>query len=470
VKTPGKLFRTTAFKLSAAYFVLFSFGAILVLGGVGQRVEGVLDEQIAESVDAEIHRLSEQYTEGGLRELVLAVERRARAPGGSLFLVTSYTGDFIAGNIVASPALTGEEGALEETTYRRRGEADDREHPALARLFILPGGFRLLVGHDTEDHRVLRQILRRGLGASLFWLALVGTLGGLFVAYRVLERVDEISASARRIMAGDLSERLSVTGAGDELDRLAENLNALLARIGELMRGLREVSDNIAHDLKTPLTRLRNRAEEVSRADMSVDDYRAALGAIIEESDGLIRIFDALLMIARAEAGQCGGAMSDVDVGKIAGDIVELYEPVAEEKGARLESSFENGLAVNGNRELLGQAFGNLLDNALKYGVEGERPSVAVSARQIGEQIEICVADHGPGVAPEDRERALGRFVRLETSRSRPGSGLGLSLAAAVARLHHGSLRLEDNAPGLRVVFSLPRLRTAPGAPPSARV
>ena len=210
------------------------------------------------------------------------------------------------------------------------------------------------------------------MGTSLFWLALIGTLGGLYVAYRMLERVDELSATARRIMYGDLSERLPTSEAGGELDRLAGNLNAMLERIGQLMQGLREVSDNIAHDLKTPLTRLRNRAEAALRGDKSAEEYRAALAAVIDESDSLIRIFNALLMIARAEAGNLSGGMEEVDVGGITDEIVELYEPLAEELGASLEVETQKGLVAHGNRELLGQALGNLVDNALKYGVGGE--------------------------------------------------------------------------------------------------
>ncbi len=461
MKALGKLFRTTAFKLSLTYLVLFSFGAWMVLGSVGWRVKEVLDEQISHTVEAEIQGLAEQYSEGGIRQLALAVQHRVQAPGSSIYLVTTYTGDVVAGNITGSSMLPAESGELIETTYQRSGGLDDGTHLALARLFVLPGGFRLVVGHDIEDHEVLRKILRHGLGASLFWLVLVGTMGGLFVAHRLIERVDIMSASARRIMAGDLDQRLSVTGAGDELDRLAENFNAMLSRISELMTGLREVSDNIAHDLKTPLTRLRNRADEVVRSNAGPEENRAALNSIIEESDGLIRVFDALLMIARAEAGYSSDNMSAVDVGEVARDIVELYGPVAEEQGARIQLFLEPGLLVFGNRELLGQVLVNLVDNAIKYGLEGAEPSIAVQARHSGNFIEISVADHGPGVAQKDRERVTGRFVRLENSRSRPGSGLGLSLASAVAHLHHGALRIDDNAPGLRVIISLPRFRPA---------
>jgi signal transduction histidine kinase len=451
----GRLFRTTAFKLSVAYLILFSLGAALVLGGVGYRVRGVLDEQFSQSIDAEVQRLAERYAEGGIRRLILAVEQRARMPGGSLFLVTSFNGDYLAGNIAPSMTLPTKSGPLIETDYHRL-DLDDRERQALIRVVELPGGFRLLVGHDTEDHEILRRILRRGLGASLLWLVSIGTLGGLFVAHRMLDRVDVLSASARRIMAGDLDQRLEVSGAGDEFDRLAENLNAMLARIGALMTGLREVSDNIAHDLKTPLTRLRNRAEEAVRVNAGKEDCRVALGAVIDEADALIGVFDALLLIARAEAGYSSDLMAPFDASEAAKDIVELYEPLAEERGVTIASSIEPGLFVLGHRELIGRALVNLVDNALKYGVEGSSPHIDVAARRVGAGVEISVADHGPGVPPQDRERVTARFVRLDNARNRPGSGLGLSLAAAVARLHQGALQLADNQPGLRVTLVLP--------------
>jgi signal transduction histidine kinase len=460
IKAFGKLFRTTVFKLSLVYLVLFSIGAGLVLARVGSRVEDVLDEQTTQTVNAEIRGLSEQYSEGGIRQLVQAVERRVLSPGSSLYLVTTHTGDVVVGNIAAWPDIAWVGTEVAEARYQRASEKGVY-YRALVRQFDLPGGFRLLVGHDIEDHRILRQILARALGTSLFWLVLVGTLGGLFVAYRVLERVDIMSASARRIMAGDLNERLPVNGTGDELDRLAANFNAMLERIGELMTGLSEVSDNIAHDLKTPLTRLRNRAEEVLRSNATNEGYREALTGIIDESDGLIRVFNALLMITRAEAGYSCDELNEFDAGQVTADIGEIYEPLAEEQGARLEVEAQTGLTVRGNRELLGQALVNLVDNALKYGATEQGAMVKARARRIGDRVEIEVADHGLGIPAADRERVTGRFVRLENARSRPGSGLGLSLAAAVARLHHGEMRIEDNEPGLRVVITLPAMPAA---------
>jgi signal transduction histidine kinase len=489
----GKLFRTTAFKLSLAFFALSAIGAGLVLAAVAWQVQSVVDDQIAQTIAAEADGLSEQYAQGGIRRLGAIVNARARQPGSSLYLLTDNAGEPLAGNVARLPQDALDHPGVIETDY----ETDDEAHPgrhAMARIFVLPGGFRLLVGHDLGDRARIGAVMVRALAISLIFLTGLGALGGLFVARRVLNRIDAMSGSARTIMAGDMAERLPVSGSGDELDRLAENLNAMLARIGELMAGLREVSDNIAHDLKTPLTRLRNHAEAALRSRGDAADYRTALERTIEESDGLIRIFNALLMIARADAGTDRAAMNEFDVGEAARTIAELYEPVADEAGAHLTVETEPGLVLRGNRELIGQTIANLLDNALKYGADAtaetapapiaDGPLVAgalalapathsargadvrLSAHRVGDQIEIVVADHGRGVAPENRARVLDRFVRLEGARSRPGSGLGLSLAAAVARLHGGAVRLEENEPGLRVVVALPATPLLIGPPP----
>ena len=455
----GKLFRTTAFKLSLAYLIMFAFGASLVLLRVGVNVKNLIDEQIDQTVEAEITGLAEQYSQGGIRRLVDTVERRARQPGSSLYLVTTFAGESIAGNVAQLPPGVLEHPGLTETGYLRTGE-EVAHHRALARIFLLPGGFRLLVGRDLEDRETLRRVLVQALLTSLFWLTVVGTAGGIFVAVRVLRRVDAMTASAHSIMSGDLTRRRPQTGSGDELDRLAQNLNAMLDRIGELMKGLKEVSDNIAHDLKTPLTRLRNGVEQALRTAGSPAEYQGALEKVLEESDGLIRIFNALLMIARLEAGTELEGMSDFDLAEVARDVAELYDPVAEEQGLPLTIDTQPGLMMHGNRELIGQALANLVDNALKHGVveaaDEARPPVSIQAHRAADRLEFVVADHGTGIAPADRTRVLERFVRLEGSRSRPGSGLGLSLATAVARLHGGALRLEDNEPGLRVVLSFP--------------
>ena len=317
----GKLLRTTAFKLSLAFLVMFAIVAGLLLARVGSTVRSLIDEQTRQTIDAELNGLAEQYRQGGIRRLVQAVERRASRPGASLYLVTTFTGERVAGNVAQLPPGALDTPGAIEAEYSHVDEQVSAGH-ALARIFVLPGGFRLLVGRDLAERETLSKVLFETLLIALFWLTLIGAAGGLFVARRVLRRVDAMTASAYGIMAGDLAQRLPLAGSNDELDRLAINLNAMLERIGELMRGLKEVSDNIAHDLRTPLTRLRNGAEEALRLRTSPDEYRAALEKVIEESDGLIRIFNALLLIARAEAGTERETMNDFNLSAVARDVL----------------------------------------------------------------------------------------------------------------------------------------------------
>jgi hypothetical protein len=469
----GKLVRTTAFKLSFAYLTVFALFAALLLAYVAWNTWRLITEQIVQTVDAEITGLSEQYRLAGIRRLVVIVDARSRRPGSSLYLVAQQGNEGLAGNVRPLDPTILERTGWAEVGYRRLDEANSAERHALVRVFQLPGGFRLLVGRDLEERERLRTIIVAAARWSIGVVVVLGLAGGFFITRRVLKRVDAITGSTQIIMAGDFSGRLPTAGSGDEFDRLADNLNDMLERIEALMRGLKEVSDNIAHDLKTPLTRLRNRAESALRVSSSEADYRAALEATIEESDALIRTFNALLMIARAESGQARDNMVEFDAGEIARDVGELYEPLAEEEGLALKIDAEGALPVHGNRELVSQALANLVDNAIKYAaphtpaqadaqetsetVNGVVPEIMISARDAGDRIEFSVADGGPGIPPHERLHAVERFARLETSRSQPGSGLGLSLASAVASLHGGELKLEDNGPGLRATLALPR-------------
>jgi signal transduction histidine kinase len=462
----GKLLRTTAFRLTLVYLTVFALFAVFLLAYFAWNTRRLITEQITQTVDAEITGLAEQYRQGGIRRLVFVVDARSRRPGSSLYLVTTRAGEGLAGNVGSLATGILETSGWTETAYRRLDDPDGAQHHALVRVFQLPAGFRLLVGRDLEERERLHDIVLAAGRWSLAIVIVLGVAGGFFVTRRVLKRVDAMTETTRKIMDGDLAGRLPIAGTGDELDRLATNLNAMLERIEALMHGLKEVSDNIAHDLKTPLTRLRNRCEEALRLAEDESQYRAALESTIEESEALIRTFNALLMIARAESGQARDGMIDFDVAEIARGVGELYEPLADDKGIHLKVEAPAATPVHGNRELISQALANLVDNAIKYGAEmnGANAEIVVTARGEGDRILLAVADSGRGIPAPDRGRAVDRFVRLEESRSQPGSGLGLSLAAAIARLHGGELKLEDNHPGLKTVISLPRAGSVPSA------
>jgi signal transduction histidine kinase len=462
----GKLIRTTAFRLTLVYLFLFALFAASLLGYFAWNTRRLITEQITTTVNAEVGEISEIYARRGLVGLARTMEYRALRPGANLYLVTTPAGQAVAGNVGSlAPGVMGTEG-WSETLYRRIGQ-DDVDHRALVRVTELDNGFRLLIGRDLEERRRLFGIVAKAAQWSILVVVVLGIGGGIFVSRRVLQRIDAMTGTTQRIMAGDLSGRLLVGRSGDELDRLASNLNAMLERIEALMMGLKEVSDNIAHDLKTPLTRLRNRAEEALASSGSEAEYRAALERTIEESDGLIRTFNALLMIARAESGQARDNMDDFDAAEVAGGIHELYEPLAEDGGMTLKvrTAFA---PLHGNRELISQALANLVENAIKYGrpvsaaqslsagaVAGSR-EILIEARREGGEVLLSVTDHGPGIPEADRRHAVERFVRLDASRSQPGSGLGLSLASAVATLHDGQLRLGDAHPGLIATLAVP--------------
>lgn len=453
----ARLVRTTAFKLLAAYLVVFALFAVSVIVYTAWHTRALIQGQVADDLDREVVGLSDQYRIGGIQRLVYVIDRRTRRPGSSIYVLSNFQGEVLAANVTDLPIGLLDKEGTRFTTYNRPDDPVAKSHVAFVQTMFLPGGYRLLVGRDIEERDTLRDLVARPAQWAVVLIVVLGLAGGVFVTRRVLKRIDSMTATAETIMAGNLSGRLALAGTEDEFDRLAHSLNAMLDRIEGLMVGLKEVSDNIAHDLKTPLTRLRNRAEEALRTARTEEAWRAALEATIEESAGLIRTFDALLMIARAEAGQGRATMGDVDLAEIAEAVSELYEPLADEQGLDLTVSAVPA-TVHGVKELLAQALSNLIDNAIKYGrpADGGRGRIAVTLTRDGAEAVLAVADTGPGIPAADRERVVERFVRLEASRTRPGSGLGLSLVGAVARLHGGTLAFSDNRPGLVATFRLP--------------
>lgn len=465
-----RLFRTTAFKLSLIYLAVFTLFAGFLILYIASNTAQLVSFQIREALDLELKALADQYRIGGIRRLTRTIERRSRQPGASLYLVTNADGERIVGNVESLPisVLQKPDPRIQPIPYTRFGDDEGADRPlALVRVFELSGGYTALVGRDMGERARFIAIIRRSLMLTAGLMVVLGLASWLFVSRRVMKRIDSVADTSRQIMAGDLSGRLEVTGTGDEFDRLAVSLNTMLGRIERLMSGLKDVSDNIAHDLKTPLTRMRNRVETALTTSASEQDYRDALQATIDESDQLIRTFNALLMIARVEAGSSPAKFSAVDAAELIRDVCELYEPLAEDAGIAFKLHAVGPAILKGNRELLSQALANLLDNAIKYCRQLDSDArIDVYLTVDRSQATISVADNGPGIAPDDLERVTERFVRLEASRSMPGAGLGLSLVTAVAEMHGGELVLSDNAPGLKASLVLPVKEKADGQQP----
>lgn len=454
-----RILRTNAFRLAALYFVLFAASVLAVLMFIYFSTADFVERQTEETINAEITGLAEQYQQRGLAGLIDIIRGRiaAQRSDTALYLITDSNQRPLAGNLSGWPQAISTRPGWISFPVKTQGRPGNDTDMAIASVFELAGDYRLLVGRDMHDAALFRQRLTHTLGWAAAMTLALGILGGMFTTRNMLARVEAVNRTSTRIIHGDLAQRVPLTGSGDEFDQLATNLNAMLEQIERLMAGMRQVTDNIAHDLRTPLARLRARLEVTLLERPDASRYAEALRETIAEADRLLGTFNALLSIAEAEAGSRRETMAVVDLAEIARSVAELYEPVADDKGLVLAATSDPTLPVNGDRHLLSQAIANLLDNALKYTPTG---SVTLTARQTDGAVRVEVADSGPGVPPDRREAVFDRFVRLEGSRSTPGNGLGLSLVRAVAKLHGGEVWLEDNDPGLKAVFTLPLAET----------
>jgi signal transduction histidine kinase len=440
---------------------LFGIAFALVIGALYLSTVRLIEHQTAATVAAELNGLADRYRDEGLAGLANSVLRRVGdADPDAVYLLARPDGVPITGNLTSWP-----DGAVSDGTWVRlelfRESSGAAPHTVGTRSFRLPTGHLLLVGRDFSAQQDFRRNLLAIFLAALTLTVALGIAGGMLMSRNLLRRIDAVSEAGRRIMAGDLAERLPTDRSGDEFDRLAGGLNRMLARIEELLLGMRVVSESMSHDLRSPLTRLRNRAELASRdagcdADAALRD---ALAQTVADTDSVLATFNALTEIAQAEAGTARHEMALLDLARLVRDAGELYAPLAEDKGIRFDVDAAEAVTVRGHGQLLSQAVANLIDNAIKYTPAGGAVEVAVGSDPGGAR--LTVADSGPGVPAADRDRVLERFVRLDVSRSAPGSGLGLSLVAAVVRLHDGRMTLDDARPGaampgLRVVWEFP--------------
>lgn len=453
----ARLLRTSTFRLALIYLAPFGLIVLVLFGFLYLGTLELIDAQTNATIDAETRGLAEQYGERGLSRLIEVVAERSGTKGekGSVYLLTGPDLHPLAGNLAGWPEdATLKGGWLSFEVERGRG-GQTTTHEIRAKPFRLAGGFRLLVGRDMAERAEFQDVIAKTLAWALGITLVLGIAGALYLSQKLLRRVDAVAETSRTIVHGELGRRVPLDGSGDEFDRLSTSLNEMLDQIEQLMTGMRAVTDSLAHDLRSPLTRLKGRIEVTLRGAADLERYRETLEQTIADTDAILTTFNALISIAQAEAGAARASMTRLELGQIARDAFELYEPVAERKGLTLKQDVTDGIIIVGHGQLLAQSVANLLDNAIKYTPAGGH--VAVAVRDAGERAELIVADTGPGIPAADRERVLDRFVRLDASRTTPGSGLGLSLVAAVAKLHRAALTLGGHDPGLRVTLSFER-------------
>jgi signal transduction histidine kinase len=470
----GRLGRTTVFRLAVGYAGIYALITAIILAGVYEFASVHIHAQIDADIKAEAGALRELAATHGPAAVIKAVAQRSSAAGRRFsrvhesamryYLLTDAAGRRLAGDLPAWP--TAADGPVSWVTYTidsraavRAGlekpsdfDADDDLHVRGLAL-TLPGGNRVLVVETLDEAEELTGYILLSMLAALGLILAAGAVGGIWMGRHVVNRLESVRTAAADIMAGDLSRRISVSARSDEFNELAVTLNMMLARIEELMNGLRQVTDNVAHDLRSPLNRLHTRLEVTLLETRETDEYRAALEAAVADADSLLQTFNAMLNLAELEAGVRRERWQAVALDSLCEDVVSVYEPIAESKNIRV--AFELApLRVHGDRRLLAQAVGNLIDNALKYTPRGGRVRVRLYAAN--ERAVLIVADSGPGIPAAERGRVFERFVRLDASRSQPGNGLGLSVTRAIVRLHDGTIDLADSAPGLCVTVNLP--------------
>ncbi len=453
----AKLFKSSTFRLALIYMALFSLSVLLLLGFIYWSTAGYMVRQTKATIEAEITGLAERYDLSGLPGLSKVINERLsyQKTKSSLYLLTDPQFKPIIGNLKNWPAVQPSAEGWMSFEIDRGGTDDTEKHQSLARTFRLRGDFHLLVGRDTHDLAEIQALIQEALFWGLLITIAMALAGGVMMSRTMMHKIEVINATCHQIMAGDLARRIPRTGGDDDFDRLVDTLNQMLEQIEELMQGVKQVTNNIAHDLRTPLTRLRRRLDMLRENNNSTEQNDELLDQAIGEADRLLTTFKALLRISEVESGSRRTSFKNVDMTALLGDVIELYAPLSEEKGQTFMTEITPSIPIHGDRDLLFQAFANLLDNAIKY--TPTPGSIKLLMHDQDDQLKVTLCDTGPGIPPASREKVFERFFRLETSRSSPGNGLGLSLVDAIVSLHHGRIELTDNHPGLSLDISLPR-------------
>ncbi len=448
-----RLLRSSTFRLAVLYMALFGASVAVLLTFIYWSTAGYMALQTDDTIEAEVTGLAERYRLSGLDGLIRSIDERvSRKPNGdAVYLLTDDQLTPLIGNLDRWPRVARDSDGWLNFDLEQATSEGEVTHRGRARPFTLRGGYRLLVGRDMQELDATRSLIVRAIAWGLAITVMMALAGGIMLSRRTMRRLEAINETSRRIMRGDLSRRVPTRSSDDDFDQLADNLNGMLDTIEELMEDVRRVTDNVAHDLRTPLTRLRNRLENL-KSDNDAD--KSSIEAALADADGLLDTFNALLRIASIESGRRRAAFKSIPLDDVVRDVTELYEPLAEQKQQKLDVSVSDDVCIQGDRDLLFQAFANLLDNAIKYTPQGGSIRVTLDDGASGPRIRIV--DSGPGIPQQSRDKVFKRFFRLEESRHTPGNGLGLSLVEAVARLHNASIKLGGE-PGLDVSLAFPK-------------
>jgi signal transduction histidine kinase len=447
---------SSTLKLAFIYVIAFCAAIFSLLGYVYWSTVTYLNEMSDRAISVESAQLTKAYDAGGRDGLVKLVNRRLTDGyfNDWVYLLVDHSFVYVAGNLKSWPtSLQGEEewstlapGDWQSETVRRL--------PVRVEHQLLPDGHHLLLGRGIEDLDRFGKSVTIGLASAAVLFLILAAAAGISTSRRSVARIEAINATSREIMRSGLGERIPLRGTGDEWDGLAENLNSMLDRIEELVETNRQVSDNVAHDLRTPLTRMRGRLERACNQQLDLNHYRSLVNDTISDLDEILTTFSSLLRISHIEARDRTAAFRNTDLSAIVREVAELFEPAAEEKAVRLQLSSDESATVVGDRDLLFDAISNLVDNAIKHG--GDRGEVEIAVSACADGPVLSISDRGPGIPIDERNHVLRRFYRLERSRNRPGNGLGLSLVAAVANLHGAHIVMGDNSPGLRIELHFP--------------
>lgn len=458
------LFRLTSFRLIFIYTILLAISVFLIAFYLYWSTARDLQNRADQDIVQESQMLTRIYQRGGVNGLARFITQLSQIPNANLYALRNNKNDIVAGNFTDKDSLWDltrlDDGWVSFSSTRNKASANDnistRQQFFRGKEFIVRGSYNLIIGRDVSNEVYLKERFLNTIISATLLILVLGLFGGYVLSRNILNRISAINKTSIEIMDGDLLQRLPIGSSNDELNQLSVNLNNMLDRLNKLMIGMKDVSDNIAHDLRTPLNKIRTNLEVTLMSNPTSENYRNSIQEVIYDIDIVINTFNSLLAISRVESGSLSLEKEKVDINKLLENVIDLWEPLAEEKNINLINQSDDNIYIEGNINLLSQAISNLIDNAIKYGPQGNK--INIGAKFENENVILWVSDNGPGIPNKDKERVLERFARLDVSRNTKGTGLGLSLVASSIRFHKGTIQLLDSKPnGLIVKLEIPK-------------